>query len=93
VDQTRAPSPERLAAAFDHGRVGQDKARGRERALDHPSPLRLARNFVDISAMDRDDDWHGRPGPPHRVGWWCGVVRVDEVEWEGAPQSPQRQHE
>ena len=91
VHDPRALGPHGAAHPLDARAVGQHEARGRERRTDGARPrLRARARVEDVAAVDGDDERRGDPRPPHGLSGGHGVVGVDEVERERAPQPAQR---
>ena len=88
----RALGPHGAAHPLDARAVGQHEPRADESAARTAlAPAVRARAGVeDVAAVDGDDERRGDPRPPHGLAGGHGVVGVDEVERERAPQPAQR---
>ena len=80
-------------ALLGAGGVGEHEPGLGERARHRRAAARAADDREHVAAVDGDHDRHAGPRAPHRVAGRRGVVGVDEVEGEAAPQLPQRERQ
>ncbi len=86
--------PERAARALDARAVGEHEPRARADAGAHRPRARAepGAGVEHVAAVDGDDERRaGDPRAADGVAGGNGVVRVDEVERERAPQAAQRE--